>query len=190
MPKGRKVKPLIVVFVGEPVAGKELASQYLVQKYKFFGFRFSKILNDILDKLHLPVNRPHQTALANALRERFGGGILADVVLREIKAGGYRRIVIDGLRHPAEFDSLRKLPGFVLVYITAPLLVRFERVKKRHEKVGEHKFTLQDFKRDEKLPNELFIQRLGRRATVKLVNDGTPRELYQQIEEKIVKPYL
>ena len=107
MSKGSRIKQLIIVFVGEPVAGKEVASQYLVQKYNFVGFRFSKILNDILERLHLPVNRPNQTDLANGLRERFGGGVLADVVLREISAGGYRRIVIDGLRHPAEFDSLQ-----------------------------------------------------------------------------------
>ncbi len=182
--------PLIVVLVGEPLSGKEVASQYLVQRYGFVGFRFSKILNDILGRLQLPVNRPNQTDLANALRERFGGGVLADVVLREIAAGSYPRVVIDGLRHPAEFESLRKLPGFVLVYLTAPLALRFARVKNRREKAGEHRFSLADFKRDEKLPNELFIQRLGRKAQVRLVNDKSLRDLHRQIEEQVIQPYL
>ena len=189
MPK-HNPKSVVVVFVGEKLAGKEVASRYLVKRRSFAGYRFSKILVSILNQLKLPISRVNETNLAGALRERFGSGVLAETIKSLIQASGRRRVVIDGLRHPAELESLRRLPGFLLVYLTAPLEVRFKRALRRHERVGEGNFTLQDFKREERLPTEVFIHNLGRKAKVKLVNDTGLKELYRQIEEKIVKSYL
>lgn len=183
----RTPKRSVVVLVGEPLAGKEIASQYLVRRHHFVSFRFSKILNDILARLRLPISRPNQTALANALRERFGGGILAEVIKQEIERGRHARVVIDGMRNPAEYEILKRVSGFLLVYLTAPLAVRYQRVHARREKVGEHRFSLEDFKRDEKLPNELFIGKLGRKAKVKIVNDASVAELYRRLEHEVVK---
>lgn len=193
MPPGRfrsSTRPLVVVFVGEKLAGKEQAAQYLVKKYGFHGYHFSRILTDILRRLHLPASRMNQMHLAGALRERFGGGVLAEVIKQDIQEHGYRRVVLDGLRHPAEYDALRGLPGFVLVYLTAPLALRYQRARHRREKTGERRLSLQEFKREEKLVTELYITKLGHRAKVKLVNDGTIAELQRNIEELLVKPYL
>ena len=190
MPKRQPRRPLIIVFVGEKLAGKEIASHYLRHRHKFASYRFSKILVDLLDRLHLPVTRVNEMNLVGGLRERFGGGVLAEVIKAEISKRKERRVVIDGLRHPAELEVLKSLPGFLLVYLTAPLELRFRRARTRGEKVGERTFTLADFKREEKLPTEVFIRRLGRQAKVRLENSGTLPELYHQIEEKIVRAYL
>ncbi len=181
---------MVVVFVGEKLAGKEVASHYLQRRHGFVSYRFSKILVDILDRLHLPVSRVNEVALVGGLRERFGGGVLAQVIAAEIKMRKQKRVVLDGMRHPAEFEALKKLPGFLLVYLTAPLELRFKRARARGEKVGERNFTLAEFKREESLPTEVFIRGLGRKAKVKLVNSSTLPELYQQIEDKVIKPYL
>lgn len=183
-------KPSVVVLVGEKLSGKELTAQYLIKKHGFHGYHFSRILTDILQRLHLPVSRQNQMQLVGALRERFGGGILAEVIKQDIKDHGYKRVVLDGLRHPAEYDILKNLPGFLLVYLTAPLPLRYQRAKKRHEKVGEHRFSLQDFKREEKLATEIYIGKLGRLAKVKIINDGTVADLYSKIETELVKKYL
>jgi len=188
MPKNKR--PLVVVFVGEKLAGKEMASRYLIKKHKFTGFRFSKILVDILGRLHLLVTRVNESNLIGALRERFGGGVLAQVIKEEISSHKLKRVVIDGLRHPGELDILKKLPGFLLVYLTSPLEIRYRRALARSEKVGEGSFTLDQFKHEEKLPTELFIKRMGRTARVKLENNGTLADLYKQIEEKIINKYL
>jgi len=116
--------------------------------------------------------------------------VLAEVIKAEIARTWQRRVVIDGMRHPAELEVLKGLPGFLLVYLTAPLELRFRRARTRGEKVGERNFTVEQFKREEKLPTEVFIRGLGRRAKVRLINSGTLPELYKQIEEKIVKLYL
>jgi dephospho-CoA kinase len=116
--------------------------------------------------------------------------VLAQVIAAEIKSAKQRRVVLDGMRHPAEFEVLKKLPGFLLVYLTAPLELRYRRARSRGEKAGERNFTLQEFKREEALPTEAFIRSLGRKAKVKLTNAGSLPDLYRQIEERIVKPYL
>lgn len=186
----RTKKQSVVVFVGEKLAGKELAAQYLIKKHKFHGYHFSRILKDILQRLHLPVSRVNQMHLVGALRERFGGGVLAQVIKEDIKEHAYKRVVLDGLRHPAEYDLLKNLPGFILVYLTAPIQLRYQRAKKRKEKVGESRFNLADFKREEKFVTEIFISKLGRRAKVKIVNDGTVAQFYKKIQEQLIKKYL
>ncbi|HLD86181.1 MAG TPA: hypothetical protein VJA28_01880 [Patescibacteria group bacterium] len=189
MPR-RVKKQVVAVFVGEKLSGKELAAQYLVKKYGFHSYHFSRILTDILQRLHLPVSRVNQMHLVGALRERFGGGVLAQVIKEDIKNHSYKRSVLDGLRHPAEYDLLKNLPGFLLVYLTAPMNARYQRAKKRREKAGEHRFSLADFKREEKLVTEVFIGKLGRRAKVKIVNDGTVIDLHRNLDEQLVKRYF
>lgn len=190
MTKSRPKKQLIIVFVGEKLAGKEVAARYLTQKYGFQSLRFSKILVDILERLHLPVSRVNEMNLVGGLRERFGSGVLAEVFKHEIEHNKMKRVVLDGMRHPAELEVLKKMPGFVMVYLTAPLEVRFRRAKARGEKAGESRFTFDDFKREEKLVTEVFIRRMGRAAHVRLVNDGSLKHLHDQIEAKIVAKYL
>lgn len=185
MPRLSK-KPLVVVLVGEKLAGKEEAAKYLCKKYGFNNYHFSRILTDILLRLRLPTSRVNQMHLVGALRERFGGGVLAQVIKADIKNKGYKRVVLDGLRHPAEFDCLKNLPGFLLVYLTAPVNLRYQRAKHRREKTGEHKFSLADFKREEKFVTEIYINRLGKKAKVRLVNDGTLTELHKKIDDQFI----
>lgn len=193
MPKSlskKKAHPVVVVLVGEKLSGKEEASRYLVRNYGFTSYRFSKALVDILERLHLPLLRAHEMNLAGALRERFGSGVLAEAIKAEIVKKKIKRVVIDGMRHPAEFEILKSIPGFLLVYLTAPLDIRYQRARKRGERVGEATFSRDEFKREEKWVTEIFIRRIGSRAAVKLVNDGSLAKLHKQIEEKIVKKYL
>lgn len=180
----------VVVFVGEKLSGKEMAAQYLIKKHGFHGYHFSRILTDILQRLHLPVSRQNQIDLVSALRERFGGGVLAQVIKQDIIDHGYKRVVLDGMRHPAEYDLLKNLSGFLLVYLTAPLPLRYVRAKKRKEKAGESRLSLSDFKREEKAVTEIFISKLGRKAKVKIINDGTVSQLYNKINNELIRPYI
>lgn len=182
-------KKIIIVIVGEKLSGKEVISKYLARRYGFKSFRFSKILVDILNNLGLPILRVNETNLVEALRERFGGGVLAEAVKLKLAKTVGNKFVIDGLRHPGEYEILSKLPGFLLVYVTASLTTRFKRALTRGEKVGEDKFTIEQFKREENLPTEIYIKRLGRKARIKIINEGALGELYKQVDEKIIKKF-
>lgn len=185
--KSSKLKQLILVLVGEKLSGKEVTARYLAKKYGFKQFRFSKILDDILLELGLPTSRINEFNLVGALRERFGGGVLAEAIKSKIIKTRAKKVVIDGMRHPAELEALKLMSGFKLVYITAPLDIRYQRALQRGEKAGESKFSLADFKSEEKLSTELYINKMGRRANFKLVNNADLKDLYNQIEIKIIK---
>lgn len=177
----------IIGLVGERLSGKGELADYLVKKKDFIKLTFSQILTDILKRLHLPESRINMVNLVSALRERFGSEILAEVLLNEIKRHRYKRVVIDGIRHPAEVEKLKKTSGFVLVYVTASLKDRYLRALGRGQKAGENKFTYSEFKNESRLPTEIYIGKIGRKARVKIVNDGTLLELYDQVKNKLSK---
>lgn len=182
-------KPVIIGIVGEKLSGKDLVTQYLVKKGKFASFRFSYYLDSILEKLHIEVSRANEANLAGALRERFGGEVLAEAIKAEIIKNNFNRVIIDGVRYSAEVETLKTLPGFNLVYVTAPLNIRYERARLRGEKAGEQKFSFSEFQSEERLETELYIKRLGKKAKIKLVNDSSLDNLYKEIDKKIIKKY-
>ncbi len=189
MSLSKKSKPCCIILIGEKLAGKELVGKYLAKQYKFIHYRSSQALVDILTRLGLPVTRENEVSLVGALRERFGGGVLAEALKVKLIHKKLWRVVIDGIRHPGELEVLKSMPGFLLVYVTAPLKLRYNRALQRGEKVGEMLFTLDDFKREEKLPTEIHIRTMARTAKVKLINDKTLSDLYKQVQEKIVRKY-
>lgn len=62
------------------------------------------------------------------------------------------------------------------------LQVRFERLKIRQEKVGEAK-TFEQFMKEEKAKNEIYIPRIGKKADFKIENNGTLEEFRQQVNK-------
>lgn len=183
-------KRLIIGLVGEKLAGKGTTTAYLAKKYRAHIYRMSKILDDILARLYLPIERENEISLVLALREKFGEDILAQCLAGDIQKDRQKLIVIDGIRMPQEVEIFQELKGFLLVYLTAPIKLRFERMQRRAEKLDEQKMDYQKFKDLEKQsPTEKSIKKIGRKARVKIVNDGTFEGLYQKIEKEIIKKY-
>lgn len=183
-------KRLIIGLVGEKLAGKGTIAEYLSLHYQAKVYRMSGILDDILLRLHLPIERKTQIDLVLALREKFGEDILAQVLKKDIEADPAPLIVIDGIRMPQEVEIFKKLPGFLLIGVTAPRKLRFERMKSRQEKLDEQTMDFQEFCRIEKeSPTEISIKSLGRKAKVKIANLSTFKELYQKTEREIITPY-
>ena len=94
------------------------------------------------------------------------------------------RAVIDSIRNLAEINELRKLPGFVLIAIDAPVKLRFERAKKR-ARTGFEK-TLQDFikieqQENSKDPARQQLFECVKQADYIVVNDGTEKELEDKV---------
>lgn len=178
---------IILGLVGEKGSGKGTIADYLKKNHKVVVYRFSKVLNDILDRLYLPKSRENQINLFLTLKEKFGSEVLARVLTNDIKNDKSALIVADGIRRWPELEFLSRLPNFYLIYITADMEKRFERSKLRGEKEGEANMTFQDFKKEEKKPTELEIAAIGKKASFKINNDKTFNELYLQIENIIKK---
>lgn len=183
-----KFKPKIVVgLVGERLAGKGQAAQYLARKFGFNVLTFSDPIAQILSVLHLPKSRVNLANMIGGIRERFGGAVLAETLLSEIMRKKYKKAVVDGLRHPAELERMQKVSNFILLYITASLKTRYQRALKRGQKTGESKQSYSEFKNESRLPTEVYIARMGKKAKVKLVNEGTLAQLYKEIDHIFAK---
>jgi dephospho-CoA kinase len=97
-------------------------------------------------------------------------------------------IVIDGVRRLEDVKYLRELPEFKLVYITAPMRTRYERLVVRGENADDTTKTYEDFEDDHKRESEREITKLEPFAQEVVDNSGSLPELHAQLDA-IIKKY-
>lgn len=172
---------MIIGIVGEKLAGKDTAADYLAEKYGAKRFRFSLLLDEILSVLNLPISRENEIKLGLGLREIFSPQTLVEALGSRVKKADSEFIVVNGIRMD-EMDTVRTW-GTKIIYITAPVEMRFERYLKRREKTDDGQKDLESFKQDDLLPTEKDIPALGAKADIKIDNTGTLEELYIKLDQ-------
>ena len=176
---------MIVGLVGEKGSGKETFGNFLsgiAKKTKVTRVRFSDILVETLRSWDLPLTRKNIQKMAVVMEDGFGKGTLTQAVKRRIAIINAEILILDGIRWLTDEKMLREIDNSLIVYITADLKLRFERIRRRTEKVGEGK-SFRQFMKEEKAKNELFIGKIGKRADVKLENNGSLGEFKKKVEE-------
>jgi dephospho-CoA kinase len=118
--------PVVVGLTGPNASGKGEAARIL----RALGFAYhslSDIVREEARALGRTEGRDDLILTGNELRARGGPGVLAERLLPRLGT----RDLVDSIRNPAEVDVLRRVPGFRLLGITAPMPVRYERARKR-----------------------------------------------------------
>ncbi len=177
---------MILGIVGQRLAGKDTAGDYLVKKYGAFHVKYSMVLDEILDILDLPKSRRNEIDLGMGIRSAFHEGVLWGAVRKKISqsAAGFK--VISGIRFQDEFDNAKAL-GARMIYVTAPQEILYERFLKRREKADDSTLSAQEFAKLENEPTEVKIAYLGSQCDIKIDNTGTLEELYAKIDGIIKK---
>lgn len=181
---------IIIGVAGEMASGKDTVTRYIVEKYQGREFGFSDSLRDLLDRLHMPKDREHLTRISMALRQEFGQDVLAKIMDGDAKEAKERVVVIDGVRRPMDIETLGKNPEFVLLYVEADFMIRYERIKGRGQNADDTTKTIEEFKADHLLETEVTIPALRSDADYIINNDGTFEELIEQVDvimEKLEK---
>ncbi len=119
---------MIVGLTGKNGSGKGEVAKFL-QEAGFAYHSLSDILREEIRKKGGKVTRERLIATGTALREKFGLGVLAQKTLAKLKLD--HNYVVDSIRNPQEVKVLRAREDFLLLNITAPRKVRFERVRSR-----------------------------------------------------------
>lgn len=177
---------MIIGLCGPKLSGKGTAADYLVQQHHARTYSMSGVLRDILNRLALSESRANMIHLAIALRNEFGNDILARALLPQLARDTSNNVsIIDGIRYSEELTAFSALPNFRLLYITAPLLVRFERTKTRGEKVGEQGQSFEEFVKEEHAATEKHLVALADRAAGTIENNGTFDEFYKAIDAHV-----
>lgn len=172
-------------FVGPMASGKGTACRYLQEKYGAATVRYSTVLRDILTRLYLPHTRDNLITLSEILRATYGDDLLSRVVRKEIEEAGTAIVTIDGIRRLQDIDTLRDLPGFTLVSLTADQNIRHARMVARAENPGDAHKTLEAFAADEARSTEKSIATVAAQADRIIDNSGTPEQLFHQLDELV-----
>jgi dephospho-CoA kinase len=171
-------------------AGKTTVGEYLVKK----GFGFYSLSDEIREEITsrgLEITRDRLREIGTELRHKHGNSVLADRVLAKISKEPGKNYVVDSIRNPAEVEALRKNKDFTLVFVDAPIKIRFERIRKRQRE--KDPVVFEEFKRTEEKeltsPDSANQQLLKckQMAGVVVENTGTTKALYAKIDKLLQK---
>ncbi len=175
---------MIIALTGEKLAGKTTAADYFVHAHKASSYRFSAPLTDILKRLHQENSRANLVQIGTVLRTVFGDDMLARVLYKDLQNNNLNELhIVDGMRYMAEYEVLRSLPDFTLVYITASLEERYNRIKDRVEKADEVNMSFNEFSRRESDATEAGIVDLSKIASHIIENNSSLEDFYAKLEE-------
>jgi dCMP deaminase len=113
---------------GRNAAGKTQVVQYLESR-SFHRASLSDVIREDLRAQGLEPTRENMIRRGNELRTAHGPAALAQRIEKLLPRG--RNCVIDSIRHPAEVEQLRASGDFKLLWIEAPVALRFERSRAR-----------------------------------------------------------
>lgn len=173
---------IIIGLVGEAAAGKGTVAAFLTDKFGASTHTFSTSMKECVKRLYLPLSRENLTKFSTLTRQAYGEDLYARVVAKDCENDTHEMIVVDGIRLEADMAALKAFPGFHLIYVTAPVEIRWQRARNRGEKAGESDMSLEDFKKEELLPTELAIKSIGESAEFTVPNAGDFAELYTSME--------
>lgn len=178
-------RSLILGIIGEKCSGKSVVFNYLKKKAGVYSARTSDVLYDILVRLSLdPTDRRNESSLAEALRVTFGPDVLPRAVMADPRAFKSRVVAVEGIRRLRELAPLRRMKNFRLMYITAPIELRWQRAKsrKKNKRLDDH-VSLAEYRRIERtVVTEREIPRMGKLADVRIDNVGNIRELFSKVD--------
>jgi dephospho-CoA kinase len=183
--------PLVIGLTGLAGSGKGEVSSYLVKKQNFAKFVFSDILREEAEKRGLLKNKSYEESkkvlslLGRELRKRSGKmEVLAEMLVRKIKAGNFDNVVVDGFRSLEEAECFKNnFKDFYLIYVDTDETIRFERRKKEDPEAKIESFI----ERDKIDINEKGLGRVIDLADFKIENNREVESLFEQIERVLEK---
>ena len=175
---------MIIGVSGRNGSGKGTLLEALAQN-GFEILSLSDVLRHELADQGLSETRERMIELGTQLRRERGPGALAEVLGQKLRKGAHYGI--DSIRHPAELDRLAATdPGFHLIWVEAPVELRFERMQRRGRS-GDPE-TLQELKRLEEMErggSDEATQQLdavSERADFRIGNEGPVEALSEALK--------
>lgn len=173
---------MVLGLAGEMASGKGTIAEYIHDKCHTSSHRFSTMLRDVLDRLHLEQSRDHLQALSTMIRETYGQDTLARVMAEDVKKDDASIVVVDGVRRLDDIKYLKELPEFKLVYIDVDLRTRYERIIERSENIDDQGKTFEEFVEESRDESEQQIAGLKEHADIVIDNSGGMEKLYEQVD--------
>jgi dephospho-CoA kinase len=113
--------------VGYIASGKGAVAERIAREKGAHYMKLSDILREALIKRWIDVDRDNLTIFGNNLRKQAGADILAELTFWRAIRSKYKKVVIDGIRNPAEIDFFRGEAETVIIAVHASYEKRLER---------------------------------------------------------------
>ena len=167
-------------------SGKDTVAK-MFESHGFEHFSTADILRQESLKLGRTIERDSLRVTANELRQKYGSGYLAE---KAIERATKENILISAIRSKGEIDLVKSQPDSKIVFVDAPVEIRYERIFKRKRHL-EDEATLEEFKKSEAAElrgdnNSQFVSYCRDSADVILENAGTEAELQKKVDELLV----
>lgn len=172
----------IIGLTGQMASGKGAIAEYLKDKYNAEVIQFSTVFREILERLHLEINRNNMSGLSTILREKFGEDLISKVVAEDVKKLKNNVVVVDGIRRIADIDYLKEQENFKLIRVVADSKIRYNRLVDRNQNKGDNKKTYEEFLADEQLETEQTIAKVMEQAEIEIDNNKDFDSLYKQVK--------
>lgn len=135
-------RPKLIGLAGTFAAGKDTVSDVLVKRSGYNHVSTSEMVRKVAREKYGSIERPMLLRTADELRHTNGAGALVIEALEHETP-----LIISGLRSLGEAKEIKKAGG-VLVFIDAPIEVRYERMRSR-DRDAETELDLEEFKQNE-----------------------------------------
>jgi dephospho-CoA kinase len=174
----------VIGIIAEKGAGKGTLTGYLKKyaKVPVAVIKSSDVLAETLTLWGIPLTRSNLQNLAIYMDGGFGKGTLSTAVKARIEKAPEEIIIFEGIRWPTDVTLVRSFQKNTLLSITVDSQIRFERLKKRNEKVGEGAMDFNQFMAEENVMTETGIKELALQADVVFENNGTEAEFEEKIK--------
>ncbi|MGZ6004826.1 MAG: AAA family ATPase [Candidatus Saccharimonadales bacterium] len=140
----------IIGVAGTFGSGKDTVADYLADNEDFVHISTGDLVREESIKRHGSIERnPYLQETATYLRRTFGGDVLIKRGLERVEHDGKQHagVVFTGIRSLGEARGVKQLGG-TLVYVDAPIEIRYERMQKRQRDKEAH-VSLEQFKQNE-----------------------------------------
>jgi dephospho-CoA kinase len=132
----------LIGIAGSFASGKDTVAHHLEKDFGFTHVSTGDIVREVAMRERGSIERPVLQAVAHEHRERDGAGAF---ILHALKKP--RPLVITGIRALGEAKALKEAGG-TLLFVDAPVEIRYERMKHRHRD-AEVKLSLEQFHENE-----------------------------------------
>jgi dephospho-CoA kinase len=173
---------MIIGISGTLGSGKDTVAQYLAKK-GWQHISLSDLIRAEAKKRGIGWDRDSLRNFANLLKTEQGGDALAKIAVKQKKKANF---VISSVRKPEEVEYLRSIPSFKLLYVDAPIKLRYKRIITR-ARVGDTKLSLQDLKKQEQTEmsgkSSQVLSYCKDHADLTIDNSKSLKYLYKQMDK-------
>lgn len=180
---------LIIGITGTLGAGKGTIVDYLVKQKGFNHYSVSGYLKEVLTKQERPIDRTSLQDIGNEIRTKHGPSYITQILFEKAQKEN-KDSVIESIRNPKEAEFI-KSKGGVMFAVVADQKTRYERIKARFSE--KDNVTFEEFQKQEKRementdPNVQNLQKCIEMSDFVFNNDGSIKDLYDQVEKAIKK---